>query len=134
MENDESVNYTITYYSTPISEFCVTRRIENIFHKCMFDYNIPVELRNIIFDYYGKNGFSDHKIYSELVHLLKVYRKTNKHIGNYTYMTADELLYVYGFKVWRNLNSNQKYIIRRQSIEPLGYKLFILNIRNIQDI
>ncbi len=49
-------------------------------------------------------------------------------------MTADELLYVYGFKVWRNLNSNQKYIIRRQSIEPLGYKLFILNIRNIQDI
>jgi hypothetical protein len=59
--------YEIRYTSTEYIRFGVTKDAEIIFDVSLFNFNVPVELRQIILKYYGNQGFMEYEMYKILV-------------------------------------------------------------------
>jgi hypothetical protein len=64
-------------------KFSCDNYFDYVVMKCLFDFNVPVELRNIVFKYVGKYGFAEHAIFEntlllyDCLSIKKQYDKNN---------------------------------------------------------
>ncbi len=60
--------------------FICTDHSNNVFMRSLFDLNVPVELRQIVMQYFGEYGFAEHTISHMLLQQMQISEDYFRHI------------------------------------------------------